>query len=121
MSASNMPSFPRPPAAPVQQGVRPSAAPAQGTRASAAAVAGAIRKASQSTGASFEYLLATAKVESDLNPNLTMQSSTATGLFQFLEQTWLGVMQSAGCAFRFWRHGAALTPAQNGTHVVEEP
>ena len=34
---------------------------------------------------SFNYLLATAKVESDLNPNLTMRTSTATGLFQLLE------------------------------------
>ena len=42
-------------------------------------VAGAIRKAAQATGTSFYYLLATARVESDLNPNLTMRSSTATG------------------------------------------
>ena len=36
----------------------------------ASAVAGAIQRAAQATGASFEYLLATAKVESNLNPNL---------------------------------------------------
>ena len=31
-------------------------------------VAGAIRNAAQSTGASFEYLLTTARIESNLNP-----------------------------------------------------
>src|SRR5689334_8723732 len=55
-------------------------------------VTGAIRKAARATGTSFDYLLATARVESDLNPNLTMRSSTATGLFQFIEQTWLGTL-----------------------------
>ena len=47
----------------------------------------AIARAAKSTGANFDYLLATAKVESDLDPNLTMRTSTATGLFQFPEQT----------------------------------
>ena len=108
MSASSPPSGPRP------------SAPAEGARASNAAVTGAIRKASRSTGASFEYLLATAKVESDLNPNLTMRSSTATGLFQFLEQTWLGVMKSAGRAFGYGRYADAITQTQSGNYVVED-
>src|SRR5437868_11113394 len=85
-----------------------------------ASVAGAIRKASQSTGASFDYLLATAKVESDLNPNLTMRSSTATGLFQFLDQTWLGVMQSAGRAFGYGKYADAITQTPSGQYVVQD-
>src|SRR5215468_10895835 len=104
MSAASTPSGP------------PSPAPIQGTRPAATAVTGAIRKASQSTGASFDYLLATAKVESNLNPNLTMRSSTATGLFQFLEQTWLGVMQSAGPAFGYGHYADAIKQTPSGNY-----
>ena len=52
-----------------------------GLSASMASVAGAIRRAAQATGASFDYLLATARVESNLNPNAKAASSSATGLF----------------------------------------
>src|SRR3954451_78585 len=98
----------------------PASATVQGIRPSATAVTGAIRKASQSTGASFDYLLATAKVESDLNPNLTMRSSTATGLFQFLDQTWLGVMQSAGRASGYGKYADAITQTPSGQYVVQD-
>ena len=108
MSAASIPTGPRP------------SAPAEGARSSATSVTGAIHKAAQSTGASFDYLLATAKVESDLNPNLTMRSSTATGLFQFLEQTWLGVIKTAGRAFGFGRYADAITQTQSGYYVVED-
>ena len=40
----------------------------------ATAVTSAIRNAANATGTSFSYLLATAKIESDLNPTLTMKS-----------------------------------------------
>src|SRR5262245_49637844 len=69
------------------------AAPAAG--AAPGAIIGAIRKAAQTTGASFDYLLAAAKVESNLNPQSSARSSSATGLFQFIEQTWLGTMRQA--------------------------
>ena len=48
-----------------------------------ARVAGAIRQASQATGASFNYLLATAQVESGLDPQAGASTSSARGLFQF--------------------------------------
>src|SRR5262252_5204188 len=83
-------------------------------------IAGAIRKAARATGTSFEYLLATAKVESDLNPNLTMRTSTATGLFQFLEQTWLGVMKTAGPAFGYGHYADAIKETPSGNYVVED-
>ena len=52
-------------------------------------VTGAIRQAARMTGADFKYLLATAQVESNLNPNAQAATSSARGLFQFTEQTWL--------------------------------
>jgi len=57
-----------------------------------AAVTGAIRQAAQATGTGFSYLLATAKIESGLNPKIKSTTSSATGLFQFIDQTWLMTM-----------------------------
>jgi hypothetical protein len=83
-------------------------------------VTGAIRRAAQSTGANFDYLLTTAKVESNLDPNSTISTSTATGLFQFLDQTWLGVMKTAGKAFGFGRYADAISQTSSGRYVVED-
>jgi len=84
-------------------------------------VTGAIRKAARATGTSFDYLLATARVESDLNPNLTMRSSTATGLFQFIEQTWLGTLKQAGPAFGYGQYADAISQTASGRYVVADP
>jgi len=105
---ANTPNVPRPPA--LIPNVRPSVA----------AVTGAIRKAAQSTGANFDYLLTTAKVESNLDPNSTISTSTATGLFQFLDQTWLGVMKTAGKAFGFGQYADAISQTSSGRYVVED-
>jgi hypothetical protein len=90
------------------------------SRPSNPSVTGAIRRAAASTGANFDYLLATAKVESNLDPDLSMSSSTATGLFQFLDQTWLGVMKTAGRVFGFERYADAITQTSSGRYVVED-
>jgi hypothetical protein len=88
---------------------------------SATNVTGAIRQAATTTGASFDYLLATAKVESDLNPKLTMRSSSATGLFQFIEQTWLGTMKQAGKTHGYGRYADAIERMPGGRYVVKDP
>ncbi len=55
--------------------------------ASRTRVTGAIKQASTTTGASFQYLLATAKMESDFNPSAGAATSSARGLYQFIDQT----------------------------------
>ena len=87
----------------------------------ASAVTSAIRDAAGATGTSFSYLLATAKIESDLNPNLTMKSSSAAGLFQFIDQTWLGTLKQAGPAFGYGDYSDAITRTSSGRYVVEDP
>ena len=85
------------------------------------AVTGAIRQAARLTGADFEYLLATAQVESNLNPNAQAATSSARGLFQFIEQTWLDTMKErAGARLRpiCRRHHADSRP---GDYVVTDP
>jgi hypothetical protein len=85
------------------------------------AVTSAIRSGAQATGTSFSYLLATAKIESDLNPNLTMKSSSATGLFQFIDQTWLGTLQQAGPAFGYGDYANAISRDSSGHYSVDDP
>lgn len=62
------------------------------------AIVAAIGQAAQRTGVDFSYLLANARAESGLNPAARATTSSATGLFQFTDATWLGVVA---------RHGAA--------------
>lgn len=92
-----------------------------GIGATAAKVAGAIRRAAQATGASFDYLLATAKVESNLNPSIKAQTSSAAGLFQFTDQTWLATLQAAGPELGYGRYADAIVPTPSGSFAVPDP
>jgi hypothetical protein len=65
-----------------------------------AAVVAALQKASAATGSNFDYLLKTAVRESGLRPEAQSATSSAAGLFQFVEQTWLGLVKEYG-----GRHG----------------
>src|SRR5271163_3926766 len=84
-------------------------------------VTGAIRQAAQATGTSFQYLLATAKVESGLDPQAGASTSSARGLFQFVEQTWLGTIKQSGTALGYDRYAAAITRSASGHYVVSDP
>lgn len=68
----------------------------------APAVTAALRKASAATGSSFELLYNMARRESSLDPAAKAKTSSAAGLFQFIEQTWLGAVKNYGA-----RHGLA--------------
>jgi hypothetical protein len=60
------------------------------------AVGAAIQRASEATGADFAFLMRTAGRESSYNPGARAPSSSAAGLFQFVEQTWLGALKRHG-------------------------
>ena len=90
------------------------------TGASAISVTGAIRQAAQKTGANFNYLLATARVESNLNPSAKATSSSAGGLFQFIEQTWLGTIKHAGPALGYGRFADAVSVNSSGRFEVQD-
>ncbi len=84
-------------------------------------VAGAIRDAARSTGASFEYLLTAARMESNLNPAAQATSSSATGLYQFIDQTWLATLKSAGPAHGYGQYANAITQSADGHYEVADP
>jgi hypothetical protein len=60
------------------------------------AVGAAIQRAAEATGADFGFLMRTAARESGYNPSARAGSSSAAGLFQFVEQTWLGALKRHG-------------------------
>jgi hypothetical protein len=84
-------------------------------------VTGAIRDAARVTGAGFEYLLNTALRESNLNPNAKAKTSSATGLFQFIDQTWLATMKQSGGALGYGKYADAISQTSSGRYVVKDP
>jgi Transglycosylase SLT domain len=84
------------------------------------AVTSAIKQASQATGTSFNYLLATAQVESGLNALAGAATSSARGLFQFIQQTWLATMKQAGPALGYGQYAAAITKNASGQYDVAD-
>lgn len=92
-----------------------------GSSAVGSTVTGAIRQASSATGTSFSYLLATAQVESGLDPRAGASTSSARGLFQFVEQTWLGTIKQSGAALGYSRYADAITKTASGHYTVKDP
>lgn len=86
-----------------------------------ARVAGAIKQAAGTTGTNFEYLLTTAKMESDFNPTAGATTSSAHGLFQFIEQTWLGTVKEAGSQLGYGNYANAITKSASGSYSVSDP
>jgi hypothetical protein len=86
-----------------------------------ASLAGTIRRASTATGVSFGYLVAAAKIESNLNPQAAAPTSSARGLYQFIEQTWLGTVKEAGASFGYSRYADAITRTSSGRYEVSDP
>jgi hypothetical protein len=84
-------------------------------------IAGSIRQAASTTGASFEYLLATAKMESNFNPKAAATTSSARGLFQFIDQTWLGTVKEAGVHLGYGKYADAITRNPSGSYSVSDP
>jgi hypothetical protein len=89
--------------------------------AAGSTVTGAIRQASAATGTSFNYLLATAQVESGLNPQAGAATSSARGLFQFIDQTWLGTIKQSGAQLGYGRYADAITKTASGHYQVSDP
>jgi hypothetical protein len=84
-------------------------------------VAQAIRTGSAATGVSFDYLARTAYRESSYRTDLTMSTSSATGLYQFLDQTWLGLMKTEGPGVGLGAAAEAITRDRNGRYDVADP
>lgn len=79
-----------------------------------------LNTAGERSGVDFDYLLQTAVRESSLNPKAKAQTSSATGLFQFIESTWLEVMKSDGPRLGYQKYADAITTDSDGDYVVAD-
>src|SRR5450759_3516524 len=84
-------------------------------------ITGAIRQAAKTSGISFEYLLTTAQIESNLDPAAQASTSSAKGLYQFIEQTWLATMKGDGPAHGYGSYAEGIFRNSNGHYEVPNP
>jgi hypothetical protein len=80
----------------------------------------AIAKASARTGVDFNYLLGQAQVESGLQTNARAGTSSATGLYQFVEQSWLGVVKAHGAEHGMQWASDSIRQGSNGRYYVAD-
>jgi len=84
-------------------------------------VRSAIAQASAATGIDFDYLLGQAQLESGLNPVARAGTSSATGLYQFIDQSWLGVVKQHGSAYGLGWAADAIGRNASGKLTVSDP
>lgn len=89
--------------------------------AGAALVTGAVKRASASTGAQFDFLMKMAARESGFDPNAKAKTSSAAGLFQFIEQTWLSTVKKYGAQHGLGDAAAKITKSPDGRYTVGDP
>lgn len=80
----------------------------------------AFQSASTSTGTSFDYLVKTAARESSFNPSAKAKTSSATGLFQFIESTWLETMKEAGPKHGLENYSEHIKRSKSGKYYVSD-
>ncbi len=84
-------------------------------------VQNAILHAASSTGVDFRYLYHQARIESGLNPNAQASTSSASGLYQFTNQTWLATIARHGAEHGLgWAANAISRGANGHYHVADE-
>jgi Transglycosylase SLT domain len=81
-------------------------------------VEAAIQRASSATGVDFGYLMGAAKRESGYNPNAKAKTSSAAGLFQFVDQTWLSTLKQHGAKYGYARYADLIQQGPSGHYYV---
>src|SRR6476660_3912492 len=82
-------------------------------------VEAAIQRASQATGVDFSFLMKTAGRESGMNPHARSGASSAAGLFQFVDQTWLSTLKSHGAKHGYARYAELISRGADGRLHVD--
>jgi len=86
---------------------------------SSGGVEAAIRRASSATGVDADFLVRTARRESAMNPSARARTSSAAGLFQFIEQTWLATVKSHGAKHGYGQYADLIYRGADGRWKVE--
>ncbi|MES2754050.1 MAG: lytic transglycosylase domain-containing protein [Pseudomonadota bacterium] len=87
--------------------------------AAAGTIQSAIALASSRTGIDFDYLLGQAQVESGLNARAAAGTSSARGLYQFIEQSWLSVVKQHGAEHGLGWAADSIQRGANGKFSVD--
>lgn len=98
--------------------MNPTATEATGVRGR---VDNAIRHAAARSGVDFSYLYNQARLESGFNPEARARTSSATGLFQFIDQTWLATVEKHGTNHGLGWAAGAIQRGANGRYHVADP
>ena len=80
-----------------------------------------IARSAQRTGVDFQYLMAQAQLESGMRPDAKASTSSATGLYQFIEQTWLGLINDKGDKYGLDWAQNAVHQGRDGRFFVADP
>jgi hypothetical protein len=83
-------------------------------------VRAAIARAAAATGVNFDYLLAQAKIESALDPSARARTSSAAGLYQFTNSTWLETVDRHGANHGLYWADNAIS-RKGGRAQVDDP
>ncbi|MBN9571421.1 MAG: transglycosylase SLT domain-containing protein, partial [Alphaproteobacteria bacterium] len=91
----------------------------QATANARAQVVAAVQNAAARTGADFDYLLGTDMRESGLEPQAKSGTSSASGLYQFVEQTWLGLVKKYGAEYGLGAAANAISQGRDGRYRAD--
>lgn len=86
-----------------------SGTPITASAPNAANVRADIARAAQRTGENFDFLLAQARIESSLDPSAKAETSSAAGLYQFTNATWLSTLERHGASHGYGWASAAIS------------
>ncbi|MDB5361818.1 MAG: hypothetical protein JWO51_3115 [Rhodospirillales bacterium] len=83
-------------------------------------IVGDIRRASRLANVDFGYLMAQASQESSFQPNAKASTSSATGLYQFIDSTWLSAVKSYGAKYGLGTYASQIQTSDSGApHVAD--
>lgn len=80
----------------------------------------AFKTASKTTGTGFDFLVNTALRESNLDADAKAPTSSAAGMFQFIESTWLEMVKEAGPEFGLSEAADQISQNSKGKYVVAD-
>ncbi len=83
-------------------------------------VLSAVEEASRRTGVDFAYMMAKAAQESAFQPNAQAPNTSATGLYQFIDSTWLGMIHQHGDKHGLGHYADRIVVRQDGSLTVSD-
>lgn len=95
--------------------------PISNSGANALSPSSLIARAAQSTGADFDFLMRTAARESGFDANARATTSSAAGMFQFIEQTWFAMVSRYGAEHGLGDAAASIEQNTDGRFRVSDP